>query len=328
MISLLVVLSLSAAPDVALLSSRGSETELRFQPLGSHALSEPVARFTHAEGSDVRGALLPGTRVVVASAAMREGGDLSFANALVRLEVGKAPRVLVDGLAHASRPLVTGEGRVFVSRGVAGHEVDGLRVDAVSVDEVDPSSGRVRPVLTARGFLLFLAGALGRELLVYELGPLGARLLLVHVDTLAVRVLLASMTPMARDFVLDAPRRRVLFTQAARGAWVVEERSLVDGARRVLAEGPEVTLLPTVLADGRVLVSAGPGHGLRALDGGEGLPAQGPGFERVKLARGALLIGVHERPGDFPSLFALEGRRAVELHAPAGARLDVAGVSP
>jgi hypothetical protein len=183
-------------------------------------------------------------------------------------------------------------------------------------------------VLAARGFLLYLAGALGRELLVYEVGPLGARLVLVHVDTLAVRVLVGALTPMARDFVLDAPRRRVLFTQAVRGAWVVEEVSLVDGARRVLAEGPEVTLLPTVLADGRVLVSAGPGRGLRALDGGEGLAAQGPGFERVKLARGALLVGVHERPGDFPSLFALEGRRVVELVAPEGARLDVAGVRP
>ncbi|MFZ5444004.1 MAG: hypothetical protein ACOZQL_28630 [Myxococcota bacterium] len=326
MFAALALLVLSATPEVAVLSSLGSEAELRFQPLGTAQLSEPVARFTHGEGSSVLGALLPGSRVVLASATMRASGDLSFANALIRLEPGRAPRLLAEGLAYGSRALVTAEGRVFVSRGVAGRQADEARVDALTIEEIDPTTAKLRTVLAERGFVLFLAGSVGRELIIYAVGPLGARLLAVHVDSLAVRALLPAMPPLARDFVVDAPRRRVLFTQVAPGGWAVEEVRLVDGARQVLAEGPEVTLLPTVL-DGRVLISRGPGRGLEALDGREGLAAHGPGFERVRLERGGLVLGLHEVPGGFPTPFALERGRAVELAAPS-ARLELAGVVP
>ena len=329
MLSLVLALSLAGTPELAVLSSRGEVGELRFQPLFATTLSEPVVRFTHAEGSSVLGSVLPGTRVVVASVAMRSGGDLSFASALVRLEAGKPARVLADQLVYGSRPLVTGEGRVFISRGRAGPALDTLRVDSLAIEEIDPLTAKTRLVSSTQGFVAFLAGALGRELILYEQGPGGARLVAVHVDTLARREVLAQMAPMAHDFVVDAPRRRVLFTQAAGARWQVEEVSLTDGARRVLATGPEVTLLPTVLADGRVLISDGPGQGLRALDGKRGLAAQGEGFERLRLERAGLFFGLHERPSDFSSLFVVRtnGER-VPLLAPANARLDLAGVLP
>ncbi len=118
----------------------------------------------------------------------------------------------------------------------------------------------------------------------------------------------------------------MLFTQVTRaGGWRVDEVSLIDGAARTLVEGPEVTLLPTVLADGRVLISAGAGRGLVSLSGGEGLAALGAGFERVRVERNGLLLVLHERPGEFPSLHAVEGARAVTVPSPE-ARLDVAGV--
>lgn len=330
MFPILVALTLAASPEVAILSSQGDTAELRFQPVGATELAAPVARFSHAEGSSVGGSLLPRSRVVVASATLQARGDLSFGNSLIRLEAGKAPRVLADQLAYGSRPLVTAEGRVFVARGVAGREpVDGheaLRVDALSIDEIDPLRGTRRVVYSTSGYLTFLAGAVGRELVVYEVAPAGARLLIVHVDTLAVRELLRAMAPLARDFVVDALRRRVLFTQGTPGEdrWFVEQVEFVTGASTRLAEGTEVTLLPTVLLDGRVLISRGAGEGLWALDGTRGLAPHGPGFERILAQHKGLVIGLHERPGEFPSVFADKDA----LLAPAASRLDVAGVIP
>ncbi|HEY1088033.1 MAG TPA: hypothetical protein VGE37_10070, partial [Archangium sp.] len=93
MLSAVVTLALAAAPEVALLSSHADTAELRFQPLGADALVEPAVRFTHADGSDVFGALIPKTRVVMATATMQTRGDLSFGSALLRLEAGKPARV-------------------------------------------------------------------------------------------------------------------------------------------------------------------------------------------------------------------------------------------
>lgn len=328
MLSVVAALLVAASPEVALLSSSGDTAELRFQPLGAKDLVAPVVRFTHAEGSDVSGFVLPGTRVVMASATLPSGADVSFANALLRLEAGQPARVLADSLAYGSKPLVTSEGRVFVSRGRAGPSAPSEpRVDELTVEEIDPRTGKARTVFATRGFVAYLAGALGRELLVYEVGPLGARLLAVHVDALGIRVLAPSLD-VAHDFVVDAPRKRVLFTQRVSGAWSVTQVSTVDGATKTLATGADVAMLPTVRADGRVLISRGEGLGLISLDGGEGLPAQGPGFERVLFERKGVLLGLHETPSQFPRVFVLDGAKPLELRAPVDARLWPAGVLP
>ncbi len=322
---------LAAAPEVALLSSQGEVAELRFQPLGAATLAEPVARFSHAEGSAVLGSLLPHSRVVVATAAMKARGDLSFASSLLRLEAGKPARVLADQVPYGARPLVTIEGRVFIARGVAGPDLgDRMRVDALSVEELDPKSARSRTVYSVAGFVTFLVGALGRELVIYEVTPGRARLIAVHVDTLGVRVLLPSMEGSAHDFVVDVPRHRVLFTQGTQGSerWSVEEVDLLTGTSKRLADGPEVTLLPAVLPDGRVLISRGAGDGLRTLQGERVVEAHGTGFERLLVQRKGLTVGLHERPSDFPIPFALQDGAPVSLLAPADRRLDVAGVTP
>lgn len=335
MLSLVVTLSLAAAPQVALLSSSGSEAELRFQPLGASTLVAPVVRFGHVAGSSVSGALLPGTRVVVATATVANARDLSFADALLRLEAGQPARVLVDRVVHGSRPLVTAEGRVFVARGLPGPWPENpreMRVDALSIVEVAPDTGRTRTVYEASGYATFLAGALGRELLVYEVRPDGARLLAVHADTLAVRVLLPALAPLARDFVVDGTRRRLLFTQGEPGAptWHVAAVDLATGKLSRLAEGAEVTLLPTVLPGGVVATSPGAGEGLVSLEGGRVLAPQGPGFERVRLVHDGVVLGLHERPSEFPTPFAVRRStgEALRLVAPPDARLDVAGVLP
>lgn len=348
MLPLALALLLAAPPEVAILSSRGDLAELRFQPMGVTELAPPVARFAHGEGSAVLGSLLPRSRVVVASATMASRGDLSFATVLLRLEAGKPARLLASQLAYGSRPLVTDEGRVFISRGVAGRDPEGpstslglngsarpvhaerIRVDALSVEEIDPSTAKTRLVYATQGGFTFLAGALGRELIIYEVTPRAARLIAVHADTLAVREVLPTMAGLAHDFVVDAPRSRVLFTQGTpQGrSWFVEEVDLVSGGSKRLVEGPEVTLLPAVLPDGRVLISPGAGAGLQTVGGDRVVPAHGPGFERLVVQRKGLIIGVHERPSEFPSVFAAQDGKPVPLAAPSDSRLDVAGVSP
>lgn len=330
----LVVSLLSAAPQVAVLSSQGSEAELRFQPLGTTSLLAPVARFTHAPGSSVAGALLPGTRTVVATATMKAGGDLSFGAALVRLDPGQPARVLAREVAVASRPLVSEQGRVFIARGAAGGPPeegrDVLRVDSLTVDEVNVETGTLRTVYATKGYVTHLAGAFGRELLVYEVGPQGARLFCVHVDTLEVRVLVPSMPPMARDFFVDAPRHRALFTQLAGEDWAVQSVDLRTGELRQLATAADVALLPAALPDGTVVFNPAPGRGLVSTSGAAKLSRRGEGFERLRAVSDGVAIVLHERPSDFPSLVAarLSTGEAVPLAAPAEARLDVAGVLP
>lgn len=329
MVSALTLLILTGSPEVALLSSSGTTGELRFQPIDG-ALAAPVARFSHAEGSPVLGSLLPGSRVVLASAVMKAEGDVSFGSALIRLEAGRAPRLLADQLAYGSRPLVTAEGRVFVSRGRPGPSSDEGRVDELTVEELDPRTAKTRTIHSVRGFATFLVGALGRELVIYEITPGASRLIAVHADSLGVRVLADLKQLPAHDLSVDAPRKRVLFTQltADRAAYEAKALSLVDSSVRVIATSPELTLLPFARADGRVSISKGAGLGTLSADGGEGLAAQGPGFERLVLERNGLLVDLHERPGDFPSLIVFEGGQARVISTPSDARLDVAGVLP
>lgn len=310
MLSLLVSFSLAASPQVAVLSSSGSTGELRFQPVDASEVVAPVVRFTHAEGSPVLGSLLPESRVVVATAVMQERGDVSFGSVLLRLEANAAARVLADGVVYGSRPHVSREGRVFVSRGRAGAEISAQgRVDSLVVDEVNPTNAKTRTVYATKGFLTFIAGSLGRELFIYEFTTSGARLIAVHVDSLSVRVLIDDMVPMARDFVVDA--KRVLFTQGTpyEDAWFVEQLDLATLKKTIVARSNEPTLLPAVLADGRVTFNVGIG----AL-----------GYAHVQHVTKFGVFTLYERPSDFPVAYVNEKK----LTTPGDSRLDLAGVVP
>ncbi len=340
--SALLLLLLTAAPaDVALLSTRPGDgyTELRFQPLGAKEPAAPVARFEHLDEATALGALLPGTKKVLATATVLPG-DASFASALVLLEPGQPARVLADQVAVANRPLVTAQGRVFVQRGIAGHaaapELPGAkpsgaltRVDTLRVDEVR-LTGEPRAVLSFSGFTAFLAGSLGTELFVYRVGPQGADLVAVQQDTLAQRVL-TRLEPLARDFVVDEAGHRLVFTlgDSHEHLWRVETVDLSSGEREKLTTGRLPSLLPFVLGR-QVLVCGGAGNGTLTAGGERALEAQGPGFDHLRfVTRDGVRVGLDEVPGDFPRPFAADARgRRVTLAAPAGARLDLAGVTP
>lgn len=320
MVTSLSILLLAAAPDVALLSTApdAEVTELRFQPLGDTRLTAPVAKLSHVPTETVLGAVIPGTRKVVANAVTEPRKDLSFASSLFLLEANKPARVLCDRVALSTRPLVTVDGRVFVQRGKAGEN----RVDPLTIDEVDLRTGKTREVIAFNGFITFLAGSLGRELLVYRIGPKGADLVAVHADALGVRVLIPSMQPLARDFAVAIDGRSLVYTQgdSATGQWFVERLDLQTLENKRIAQGPTMALLPTPLPDGRVAFAPAQGAGLKDLEGKSVIEAQGPGFERVRgFTKKRVAVGLHEIPGDFP--LPLGG-----FAAPAKHRLDVAGV--
>lgn len=338
MLSLLTTLLLSAAPpDLAVLATQpmGDTTELRFQRLGATELSAVAARFTHIEGSTVLGAVLPGTRVVLATAQATKQRDASYASGLYRLEAGKPSKLLVDRVAVSTRPVILPEGRVFVQRGTAGLPPTTRgerRLDTLSLDEVNPSTGETRTLLSTRADLLFLAGALGRELVVYRVDDAGARLEALHVDTLGVR-LLGAIPDTAHDLVVDAAHQRVLFTaaDAPTGHWRVLSLDLASQTLSTLAEGPSMALLPTLLPDGAVAFAPSEGGGLvRASNGARVLAPQGPGYERVRALVNGVAVGVHEVPSALPHLFAvrLADGAVLPLAAPKDVRLDVAGVLP
>jgi hypothetical protein len=323
---LLPLLLLASAPTVAVLSTSHDTTELRFQPLAPR-LSPVVARVRHDEGSGVRGALLPGTHAVMLVAHLEQARDASWASSLVRLEEGALPRVLADGLAVGSAPLVTAEGRVFVSRGKAGAVTERLRVDALSIDEVNPATGALRTIFAAKGSLLFLAGALGRELVVYAIDELGGRLLAVHADTLAVRTLKERFAPLAHDFAIEG--RRVVFTLGAQGSATYRVVSLEDGVERELARAESVALLPFPLPDGRVTWVPSPGAPVTVI-GGAALFAAHGGYDRVRFVHDGVVLGVTEVPSEFSRGFAVRLESGVPLPfpCPADARIELAGVAP
>ncbi|MBX7100184.1 MAG: hypothetical protein K1X89_20885 [Myxococcaceae bacterium] len=333
---MLLALLLTATPQVAVLSTApgAGRTELRWQPLGQKAPAKVAASFPHLEDATALGAVIPGTDRVVATASTVPSRDLSFSGTLFALEPGKPARALVGQVAVSTRPVVSAQGRIFVQRGVAGTDADGPhgRVDSLEVDEVDWATGTVRPVLKAQGFTLFLAGVSGAELLVYRVDERGGALLAVHIDALGVRELVPSMTPLARDFTLDAAAHTLAFTQGdpATRRWHVERLDLQRSVLETVGQdSASMALLPTFLGDA-LAVAQGEGLPLRAAVGDAVLlDPRAKGYPHVlAVSRSKVAVGLDERPGDFPAPFAvaLGSGSPVPLWVPARARLDLAGV--
>ena len=328
-LALLSLLTAASSPEVALLCSRPgtTTTELRFQPLGSNKVSEPVATFSHLESAGAFGTLLPKSHVVLAVAETTMSHASMWHSEMFRLEPGVKPLALVDRVAIGTRPLVV-DGRVFLQRGRDGEN----GVDAITIDEVNPKTGVARTIHSYAGFWAFIAGAFEGEILVYRSGPERADLIAVHRDTMGVRTLINQMPALAHDFAVDANGRALYFTlgDQATGRWHVERVDLKTGDRSRVVEGDEVTLLPTVLPGSKLAFSPGPALGLRAAESDTVvLASHGPGFERVRsITRDGIAVGLHEIPSEFPLTFAVELKtgKALTVAAPPQHQLDVAGV--
>ena len=331
----------ASGPTVALLVTRPGSgyTSLVLTRAGASEAPAPVARFDHASGAVVKGAVLPGTSAVLAVADTAATRDLSFASSLFRVEPHRPAERLCEGLVYASRPLVTASGRVFVARGTAGPEPSAApklegREDALAIDEIDPGTGHARTVHTFAGYLLFLAGAHGREILVYRVGAAGADLVGVDADSGGVRVIAPALLPFARDFSVDAERGAVVFEERDERdsrAWVVDRIDLASGARTRLATANSMSLAPSVWPGGGVAYSPDSRSGLTLI----GRPMKGiraptrEGVDQVQAISegGAWVAALHTRPEQLPLAFVIEAStgRALALPSAADARVAIAG---
>jgi hypothetical protein len=195
---------------------------------------------------------------------------------------------------------------VFVTRGRAGAEPSGadiararLRVDELSVEEINPRTGEARVVFEARGYLAFLAGALGGELIIYLVEPDSASLWAVTMDEGQRRPLLSKVPPFARDFSVDKRATRLLFTQwdASSQKWAVQSLGVEDGQLKTLAKDSRITLFPTALPDGTLFFN----------DGQPPLSSLGKGPDELQVfsADGTWGAGVHHEENLFPRVFVL-----------------------
>lgn len=322
----------SDGPTVAIFATQpfAGSTSLYLARAGESAVSLPVASFPHLPGAVVRAVVLPGTDAVLATAATAETRDASFNTSLFRVDPHNGSTLLCDRVVHESRALVTPAGRVFVARGVAGPALEGaLRVDALTIDELDPFTGHARTVHAYAGYLAFLAAAIEGDLLVYRVGPAGADLVRVDPDTFEERHVLASMPPFARDFSLNPAKNALVFQErdeADSHLWVIDQLDLSTGARSRLATGPNPTLSPYALPDGRILYNPDTG-GLRVLGHKGAIAPLGPGVDVVEAEQGGWIAARHTASGQLPQAFVLDVAtgRAAALAAPPGTRVAVAG---
>ena len=333
------LLSVASAADelrVALLVTHenGPESALVFATPGQ-PLPPSAAWLSHRPDAAVRGALLPDTEAAAVVADEAPGRDRSWGSTLFVVETGRPARPLCDRVAYAARPLVTGDGWIVVPRGEAGVERTGeLRVDTLTVAEVDPGSGTVRTLFTTTGFAAFPAVLHGKDVVVYVVGPDRARLVAVDREDGHVRVLVPSLPPFARDFSVT-PEGHVVFANRdalRRDLWTVESVDLASGEALRLHASRFAALAPHVWKDGTVTWnSRDPGSASEAA--GALAPPEDTGLLEIVAASadGSRAAAHHLRPG----AKALEavvvdrlGRISSRIVPPVGARLEIVGLLP
>jgi hypothetical protein len=326
--------SAGAAPHrLAVLSTpgNGSETFLHISEDG-RSLPPPAARLHHLRDAAVQGAVLPDSAVLVI-ADYERGRDRSFGSALFRLQPNAEPVLLCDRVAFASRPLVTPDGRVFVQRGEMGPAAGGImRVDSLSLDEVAPLTGAVRPFWRGKGYIAYLAGSFGNDLVVYHVAPAGARLVLVDRESGSEKVLLPSLPPFATDFSVTEAGDLVFQNRDKQRAdvWVIERLRLGSGEQDHFQESSSTSMAPRAWPHGEVTLN-GPGGLKRAGASPSSRTPQGLVDLRAFAADGTVAASLVFTPGtSAPDVVLLEpgGAELSRIVAPPQTRLEVAGFLP
>lgn len=264
----------SIAPvDLAVIATprdvHATSSDVRFLTIDHGRVTELFsAPIPHALYGVVRGDVLRGRRAVAVVADRPDAPKGDYGSALYVVDEARGLRELTRGLYHASRPLASEDGQIYVQTGQAGAEPtrfdpSRLREDAVAIQAVDPDTGAKRTVYTWTGYTVHLAGEYGGELVVYRVGQGGADLVAVDRGTGKSR-LVASILPFARDFSVDQKRGALLFSnrdETDSHVWTVESVDLATGARSRHASTRDVSPVPFAMEGGRLLVAT-PGHGL------------------------------------------------------------------
>jgi hypothetical protein len=308
----------------------GPETFLHVVEAG-RPFPPPIARLRHLPDAAVQGAVLPDGAVLVV-ADYERGRDRSFGSALFRLASQTEPILLCDHVAFASRPLVTSEGRVFVQRGEMGPATEGvMRVDTLSLDEVDPLTGAVRTLWRSKGYIAYLAAAFQNDLVLYHIGPSGARLVLVNREVGTERVVLPSLPPFASDFSVTDAGDLIFQNRDAQqvGSWVVERLHLTSGERDRLQESL-TSLAPRAWPHGEVTWNS-PGGLRRAGVAPSVNTPKGLVDLRAFASDGMAAASLVFPPGtSAPDVVLLDpsGAELTRIVAPPRTRLEVAGFLP
>lgn len=318
-------------PRVAVLATvpGAATTALYLVDVGATALPPAVASVPHAPGAVVRASVVPGTETVIAIADGAARGDLSFAARAWRLSPGEPATPLVDRVVHASRPLITASGRVFVSRGAAGPAPAAAhgRVDHLTIDELDPRTGTARTVYATDGYLAFLAGATATELVVYRIAADGASIVAIDPDRGAVRTVIADLPPLARDFSIAGGA--LIFEDRDGDGWAVLRVELATGAVARVATSDRYALAPFAWPAGGVAWSGG-GRGVHVI--GERTPRApvGDGVDVAVAQAGALVALSHTVADALPVPFVLDSARGTtsRVPAPPGTYAEIAGFVP
>lgn len=331
----------SSLPSVAILATPpgAARTTLHIAPVGGAKAGPALATLQHLSDAVVRARVVPRTRLVVATAETSPSRDRSFNASLFRIQPGAEPVALCDGVVHASRPLVTAAGRVFVSRGVAGPEPQPdndpaqLRVDALTIDEVDLATGAIRTVHRHAGHLAFLAGEWKGELVLYRVSPASADIVLVDPDSGAARVIAPSIPPFARDFSIDAAAGALVFQERHEtdpGTWVIDRLDLAYGKRTRLEASASHGLAPYAWPGGGLAYTPERATGLSVIGARATVRSPlGPGIDAIQAVSqdAAWVAALHTNPSAFPVPFAIrvESGEVATIPAPPGARIAVAG---
>jgi hypothetical protein len=230
-----------------------------------------LATIAHARGAVLRGDVVRGARAfVVAADDERDRGLGDFGSTLWRVDAAASRATeLARGLYHASRPLASNDGAIYVERGKRGawptaEEARSgvLRVDALSIDAIDPTSGAIRTVYTWAGYTLHIAGEYGAELIVYRVEPRGADLVAIDRATGRSRVV-TTLAPFARDFSIDGARGAIVMSNRDdkdAHMWLVVRVDLASGDATRIASVSDDAPAPFALPGGALAFTA-PGRG-------------------------------------------------------------------
>jgi hypothetical protein len=271
---------------------------------------QAIARVAHAPTAVVRGDVLRGAAGAIVAADEEGARDRDWGAALWRVDASGA-RVIARGLYHASRPLASIDGAVYVERGASGADPSpdamargALRTDALAIDAIDPSTGASRTVYSAAGYTLHLCGEIGAELVVYFVDYGRAQILAIDRASGAARTI-ASVLPFARDFSID--RARHLLVMSNRDSsdshlWAVETLDLATGSlARFYAQRDEAPA-PFVLDDGQIAWTTNDRRGLSLA--ARTIAPYGAGFDAVTSTDGAWMTVDHVG-GDFDTVAAV-----------------------
>lgn len=327
----------AATPGVVLLLSdpNGGRTQL-VEQRGDTRME--LAAIDHVRGGIVKGALASKGIAVIAQT--EESRDPSWASSLVFIDDRGNSSVLVDRVAHASRPVVAATGEILVSRGLTGTEPSHskgygatLRIDALTVEAVDPATGKARVLLRRGGYLLFVAGVTAKEAIIYSIGPGSTPLLAVNLKTSAVRTL-AAHVELGRDFSIKTGAvSSVFFTERVADEWRVSSRVLEYAA----SHGDPILEndTPYQLTDARRMLRGPEIGGVRTRFAVTQDCPHGAGVDEVDgiSPDGRWAAALHRTEGEMPrpvlfDLYATKPAVALALTEVTGLRPEIVGVRP